>query len=673
MRAPLPVVSRRARSILLLAVPTALTLLTALPAQAATDLTRRPDWLGAISSKDYDGVSDHLLTAGLGKTGLGSAAAPTLPADPAAALRRLAIYSNYRALVDTTPGGGYGTLFGPNINAAGVDTGSEGLIAGTEYIAYADDGSGRQNVTLMVQLPTSFNSAHPCIVSATSSGSRGVYGAIGTAGEWGLKHGCAVAYSDKGTGNGVHDLSANTVSLQDGTRSDADAAGTRSNFTAPLTAAERAAYVAAFPDRYAVKHAHSQLNPEKDWGRNTLQAVQFAFYVLNQKYQKRFNQANTLTIASSVSNGAGAAIAALEEDDLGLISGLAVAEPSIALEPNNNVVVRRGNRSRIGTGLNLLDYFTLANLFQPCAALASPATNVFNTVVPAAAQARCDALAAYGVTGADYAAKGASALQKLIDAGYEPESAPLQAAMFAFATPAIVTTYANAYGRFSVRDNVCGWSFAGPHTFIPVSFGAGNGIPPTLGIDIVKNGAGGSTATLLSLNYDLEGAQCARDLAVGNSAGAMRVRNGIDQIRRNGNLRGRPAIIVHGRSDTLIPVGFTSRPYFGLNKLVEGRKSQLSYIEVTNAQHFDAFLGLPGFAENYVPLHRYFIQAMDLMYAHLRGGQSLPESQVVRTIPRGKSGAAVNPITTANVPPIGVTARAGDRISYSGGTVFVPD
>jgi len=45
----------------------------------------------------------------------------------------------------------------------------------------------------------------PCIVTATSSGSRGVYGAIAAVGEWGLKHGCAVAYTDKGTEKGVSD------------------------------------------------------------------------------------------------------------------------------------------------------------------------------------------------------------------------------------------------------------------------------------------------------------------------------------------------------------------------------------------------------------------------------------------------------------------------------------
>jgi hydroxybutyrate-dimer hydrolase len=51
----------------------------------------------------YDGVSNDLLTAGLGKTGLGSATVPGF-ADPlhptAEELRRFAIYNNYRALID---------------------------------------------------------------------------------------------------------------------------------------------------------------------------------------------------------------------------------------------------------------------------------------------------------------------------------------------------------------------------------------------------------------------------------------------------------------------------------------------------------------------------------------------------------------------------------------------
>ena len=98
---------------------------------------------------------------------------------------------------------------------------STGKVAGLEAIAYSGDRSGRRKVALMVQVPASFDPAQPCIVTATSSGSRGIYGAIGTAGEWGLKRGCAVAYTDKGTGSAPHDLMKDTVPLVDGTRTSA--------------------------------------------------------------------------------------------------------------------------------------------------------------------------------------------------------------------------------------------------------------------------------------------------------------------------------------------------------------------------------------------------------------------------------------------------------------------
>jgi hydroxybutyrate-dimer hydrolase len=154
----------------------------------------------------YDGMTNDLLTAGLGKSGLGSETPPGFadPLNPTAEeLRRSAIYNNYRALVDPTPGGGYGTLYGPNVKADGTVTTSEGLIAGDEYIAFEKGEGGRTRVTMMVQIPDNFSPMASCMVAAPSSGSRGVYGAIATAGEWGLKHGCAVAYTDKGTGTGA--------------------------------------------------------------------------------------------------------------------------------------------------------------------------------------------------------------------------------------------------------------------------------------------------------------------------------------------------------------------------------------------------------------------------------------------------------------------------------------
>ena len=129
-----------------------------------------------VGPATYDGITDDLLTAGLGKSGIGGAAPGFVDAaNPTAAeLRRRVIYVNYRGILDPTAAGGYGTLYGPNIDISGNDTLGEGKIAGKEIIAYADDGSGKKNVTLMVQIPASFDKNNACIVAGPSSGSRGV-------------------------------------------------------------------------------------------------------------------------------------------------------------------------------------------------------------------------------------------------------------------------------------------------------------------------------------------------------------------------------------------------------------------------------------------------------------------------------------------------------------------
>jgi len=311
----------------------------------------KPAFAGKVTINRYDGISDDLLTAGLGASGLASATAPAIAnptAPPAAELRRLAIYANYRALVDTAAKGGYGTLYGPNVDASGNVTQGSGMIPGTEYVTYSDDGTGQQNVVLLVQIPDSFDVNNPCIITATSSGSRGIYGAIST-GEWGLKRKCAVAYTDKGTGAGPHDLATDTVALQDGTRTTRSAAGSNAHFAAPLTSSQLAAFNSATPNRLAFKHAHSQRNPEKDWGLFTLQAVQFAFWAINDKIAGTSGALvgsalpvrpdNTIVIASSISNGGGAAIAAAEQDTGGWIDGVAVGEPGLNLPPNTGVQV----------------------------------------------------------------------------------------------------------------------------------------------------------------------------------------------------------------------------------------------------------------------------------------------------------------------------------------------
>jgi hydroxybutyrate-dimer hydrolase len=659
------------------------------------DLNQLPSYLGTISSQTYDGASDDLLTAGLGKTGLaGATPAYADPANPTAAeLRRNAIHANYRAVLDIAANSGYGTLYGPNVDAKGVAGTGEGKIAGTEYIAYSDDGSGNQNVTLMVQVPAGFDVNHPCIVTGTSSGSRGVYGAIGSAGEWGLKNNCAVAYNDKGSGNGLYAFDDDTVNLQNGVRATRAAAGKNANFAPPgLTDAQRAAFAAASPGRVSFKHAYSQQNPEKDWGKVTLQSVEFAFYVLNEKYGTlaKDNKSrivvltpkNTITIASSISNGAGSALLAAEQDTKGLISGVAATEPQVQPKTATGYTVRQGAANVTGQGKTLFDYATYAALYQPCIAST------------AAAPGRCTALAAKGLlSGANLTAQQDDAKARLKAYGWLPDSDVLQA-LHAGTNILVAVTYANAYGKFAASDKVCGFSFApADGTGLPVAFTAAqkassfatqNGI---IGSVIYEDSVGGAKAYNFGVSpssgvadQSLDGFLCLRALATGIdpvnggalsaalAAQSTRVRAGVAEVAATGNLHGKPAIIVHGRSDTLIPVNFASRAYLGLNASVEGNASKLRYIEVTNANHFDLFSNtLPA---NIVPLHVYLFRALDAMLANLRSSATpLPPSQVVRTVTRVDN---TTPITIANVPPIATTPAAGNSITVTGTTVDIP-
>ena len=87
------------------------------------------------AGKGDTAATQDLLTGGIGKTGLGLATAPAYadPANPTAAeLRRNALYSNYRGILDGTTAGGYGSLYGPNVTAAGAVTSREGLSPGRE-------------------------------------------------------------------------------------------------------------------------------------------------------------------------------------------------------------------------------------------------------------------------------------------------------------------------------------------------------------------------------------------------------------------------------------------------------------------------------------------------------------------------------------------------------------
>lgn len=675
--------------------------------------------------KGDSAATQDLLTGGIGKTGLGLATAPAYadPANPTTAeLRRNALYSNYRGILDGSTAGGYGSLYGPNVTAAGAVTSNEGLIPGREYVAVLDDGSGRKKTVIAVQLPDSFNPSNPCVVLGASSGSRGVYGAIGTAGEWGLKNGCAVALTDAGKGVGIYNLTDDTVHKIDGTRASRAAAGSLGFFAANITDAARAAYNALFPNRLAIKHAHSQMNPEKDWGNDTLAAGRYAMYVLNDRYgtadnRVPFTPENTLVIAGSASNGGAASLRAAEQDGNGLIDGVVASEPVTEMPTSSGYGIQFGGVAVTGYGKTLADFVTYANLYQPCAALAADAalseTSIFNYIglvgMTARAQARCDGLAAKGlVSGADTAARAQDALNKLRAYGWTRDSDPMHNAHYALGNgPILSAMYPVSYGRFAVDANVCNTSFAAvnPATGVPVavaptalaqSFATANGTSNGTPVAVVYNDSvGGAKSWQFAVSpstgvadFGLDNALCKRALVTGvdsvsgaaltassqpSKAQSDAVRAGIAEVVLNGNLRGKPTIIVSGRSDALIPVNNNSRAYTAYNRVVEGNASQLRYIEVTNGQHFDSFLPFSGFDTRFVPLHPYFNQAMDAMLAHLKSGSALPPSQVVRTTPRGGLPGAAPAITAANVPPFVAAPTASNQIGFAGTSISVPN
>jgi hydroxybutyrate-dimer hydrolase len=560
-------------------------------------------------------------------------------------------------------------------------------------------------------------------VLGPSSGSRGVYGAIGTAGEWGLKKGCAVALTDAGKGVGLYDLSDDSVNKIDGTRATRAAAGVLANFAADITDAARSAYNALFPNRLALKQVHSQLNPEKDWGTDTLAAARFALYALNDRYgtptnTKPYTSDNTMVIAGSASNGGAAVLHAAEQDSDGLIDGVVASEPVTEMPTTSGYGINFGGAAVTGYGKKLADYTTYGNVYQPCAALAVGAAmaeiSIFNYLVltgqTGRAAARCAGLAAKGlVTGADLAAQSLDALNKLKAYGWTAFNDQMHNAHYALGNgPILSAMYPWGYGKFPVTDNVCNTSFAAVDaTGAPVAIaaaakaqsfatanGTANGTPASV---VYNNSVGGARVWNIATSpstgvqdFGLDTALCQRALFTGvdetgaaltatatstrpTLAQSQAVQAGIAEVLLSGKLRGKPTIIVAGRSDALVPVNHNARAYTALNRSVDGTSSAVSYIEVTNAQHFDTFNSFSGFDNRFVSLHVYFNRAMDAMYARLKNSTALPPSQVVRATARGGNPGAAPAVTAANVPAISAAPAAADQIGFTGTSLNVPN
>ena len=187
-------------------------------------------------------------------------------------------------------------------------------------------------------------------------------------------------------------------------------------------------------------------------------------------------------------------------------------------------------------------------------------------------------------------------------------------------------------------------------------------------------GTGCSTFRL----QDAPGGGANRSLTGTALANSQRVQAGIRDVLLTGNLHNKPVAIVAGRSDALVPVNHAGRAYTAFNSKVEGA-ANIRYYEIENGNHFDAFLpnaaagGVQGYDVLLVPVHYYFNNAMDLVWARLKNNTPLPQSQVVRAIPRGGVPGSAPAITTANVPKIATTPSAANTISVGAGVINVPN
>lgn len=569
---------------------------------------------------------DDLLSDGLGIEGLRTLAPPAFSdaAHPTASeLRRRALWSNWRGIADLAPGGGYGELYG-----------SLAAVPGREFHAFMRLPEARQPHRVMLQLPDAFDPDKRCLLVTASSGSRGIYGAIALAGAWGLPRGCAVVYTDKGAGTDWIEPGQAPSHALDGTLS-----------VAANAAASHAAFVVPAPSttspRVAWKHAHSQDNPEADWGRHVQHAAEFGLHALAlaRPDEAPFTFENTRVIAAGLSNAGGAVLRATELEGDWLDGVVAIAP---------NVWPGEGGRA-------LYDCATEAALYMSCALLHPR----FDTVAmarpagakPPAALQRCASLRAAGLLGGDTVqAQAQDALDRLHASGWSDAAIEAGALSVAFDLwRAYSAGYASAYSR-SVADAMpCGYAYAlldaqgNPRAATIEERAAwwsdASGIPPGAGVGLIDTLASGDDASL-------PGLRCLRALWDGDDAASQALRASVDATRAALPRPGLPVIVVHGADDGLVPEAFSGGAYA---RWANQQGRDVRYWRVSNAQHFDAFLGLPALASRYVPLLPYAYRALDAMWAHIADDVPLPASADIAATPRSMGASGVAPLAIDNL------------------------
>jgi len=645
------------------------------------------EFVGRPVRRAYDGVSDDLLTAGLGLAGLRSSAPEFAdPLQPTAAeLRRRAVHACYAATVDVTDAGGFGRLYGPE---------GDRRLAGVEYLLAVRTPDGAGVTSVWLQIPAHFDPGDPCLLAVAASGSRGVHAALPTAAEWGLRRGCAVVHSDKGGGIGVWDVDRDRGYRIDGTLT-ADRADPWLSF-APDPGAELEALKARAPHSLLFKHAHSRQNSEAHWGEYLLQAIAVAFELLNEEFRGRTNGRlsadNTLVLAAGISNGGAAVLRALEADRGRWIDGAVVSEPNAVVAGRTGDLRLANTPHSAVTGIRLYDYANLHFLMQPAAVLAEddPGAPFFaaTAAVRPALEAWARELQAVGLLPAgDIASVARAARARLIAEGILPEALGLgHFNRAAWLWPAVSVAYASAYAKLAPWEMPFGVRCAAtdpggrPRQLREEEAARlwcdASGVAPTAGVSLVapspdgdRAANDGSVALALALAPDRLLAEAAGPVALpaGHAELMARVEAGHAAVVMNAAPGNRPLVMVHGRADGLIPVNHASRAYYAVNRRDRGERDELRYYEVEHGQHFDGMLAVPGFAERYVPMQPWLVRALELVYARLKQGEPLPPSQVIRSRPRGAGEA----LSAAHLGSL--QARPdGDEIRFADRTLTVP-
>lgn len=554
---------------------------------------------------------DDLLSAGLGLSGLRGA--PIAFADPAAPtpaeLRRRAIQVAWNGIADLGPLGGYGEVY------AGVPA-----VPGREYQAFARVAGARSPHRVLAQIPDNFDANKRCLIVTASSGSRGIYGGIAVAPAWGLPNGCAVAHTDKGTGPGYFDCADGSGVALDGTR--ARAGDAELEFVPDLHSPASG---------IAIKHAHSHDNPEGDWGRHLLQAAQFGLAMLDRAFPQLapFTSANTRIVAVGLSNAGTAVLQAAGLDEHDMLAGV------VAIEPNVYAPAGAGARA-------LYDYASEAAIWAPCA-LSSGRFNANSLAwLPgnniATWSARAQTLRETGLLQpAETQAPTKHALERLLARGWTDAALATAVTTTAFDMwRALAITYSSAYCRTGLDAMPGGFHFAlldaqrRPRSASAAERAAwwsdAAGIAPGNGVGIVDAlDDGGADAAFRGI------AELAA-LWTGDNANARQLHASIEATQVCMPRAELPIFVVHGADDGLIPPAFSSTPYAHWLH-ANGRRP--THWCLPHVQHFDAFLGLPGFGERYVPMLPYAYAAIARMVAHVTTGTSLSGLRTPTPIPRG--------------------------------------